>query len=299
MVIRPPRRRGVIVGAAVVLLALCTAVTLTVSLLARPVGPATATAGLLVALLLALALVFAYWTLVCWSLHYHLNRDRLAIRWLGHEQRIPLSDLLELLPAVALRNPTRLRGLIWSGFCMARGVIPGPNPPAEVLFFCTNRWPGQMLYVRTATQLYALTLPDRYAFTQELKLRLSIGPARVLEHAGSTSGFPALPAWRDRALLALFALALAANAALFGFQAALMPILPEQIVIALPIAALNDGNPKTALFLLPAIGLGLLLANSLISLLLHQRERLAAYLFVICAIIIQGVLWYTSLDAVV
>ena len=299
MLIRPPRRRGVIVGAAVVLLALCTAVTLTLNLLARPIGPATATAGLLVAFLFALALVFAYWTLVCWSLRYHLTRDRLAIRWLGHEQRIPLPDMLELLPAVALRNPARLRGLIWPGFCLARGVIAGLDPPAEVLFFCTNRSPGQMLYVRTATQLYALTLPDRYAFTQELKLRVSIGPARVLEHAGSTSGFLALPAWRDRALLALFALALAANAALFGFQAALMPILPDQIVIALPIAALNVGNPKTALFLLPAIGLGLLLANSLISLLLHQRERLAAYLFVICAIIIQGVLWYTSLDAVV
>ena len=292
MVVRPPRRTGTLVGAALFLLTAAMAAGLGWQVLQQVPTFASFTGGVVVAALLALALLFGYWTYGCWSLSYHLDRNRLAIRWAGNEQVVPLGEIRSLVPGPSAPAPKSLWGLSWPGYHISQGTVAGFDPPNGVLFFSTHRSRDDLLYVATPTQVYALSIPDPVGFAGELKLRQRLGPTLVLERGVRRWPLWDLPAWRDGTLVGLMALGLLINLSLFAYQAFQMPVLPA--LVSLPFAPLAGVGPiglKNQLFLLPVAGLLLFFINFAFGVALHRTERFASYLFLAGGAMVQGFLW--------
>lgn len=85
------------------------------------------------------------------------------------------------------------------------------------------------------------------------------------------------PAWRDRVWLGLVLGGILANLALYGYVWAVLPTLPAFLPLRYnAIGGVDEIGARVGLFRMPAIGSVVLLTNSVLGSLLHQRERLAA-----------------------
>ena len=292
VVVRPHRRTGTLVGAAIVFSALLVAGMLGWQLSRHPVSLASFTAALVEVALLALAALFAYWTYGCWSLCYILDGDRLRVRWAGKELSMPLREIESVTPATSMPRIRDAGGVSWPGYYIGRAAVTGMRHPGEVLVFATSRSPRELLYIQTPGSAYALSIPARAAFAEELELR------RQQQHPEGSEPQPQqgaswdLAFWRDRRLLGPIALGLVANLALFGYLAYLMPALPALVPMHFtPLGLADRTGDKTELLLLPAGGLLLLLLNTGLAISLHRREPLAAYLAIGASLAVQGILW--------
>lgn len=296
MLIRPRRRTGALFGAAMVLLALGGAGLLAWQVAREPPSFASFTAGAVAVTLLLLAALFGYWTYGCWSLCYHLDRNRLALRWAGNQQVIPLAEVGALVPGLDAPEPVGLGGLGWPGCHIGRGRVPGFEPGGRVLFFSTHQRRSDLLYVVTPFQTYGISVPDAPAFAQELKLRLRLGPTERLEQRARRWLLWDLPAWHDPLVVGMLALGLLVNVALFAYQSLLMPGLPELLPLHYtPLGAADRIGFREELFLLPATGLAALGMNAAVGIGLHRWERFIAYLAQAGALALQGVLWGATL----
>ena len=291
MVVRPHRRRGTLIGAALVCSALLVAGMLVWRLLQYPVSLASFTAALLVVAVVALAALFAYWTYGCWSLCYILEGDRLRVRWADKELSTPLWEIESVVPDTVMTRVRNAGGVHWPGYYVGRAAVAGMSRPGEVQFFTTGRSPQELLYILTPSFAYALSIPERAAFAQELELRRQQHPegGEPLPQPGVSWG---LTIWRDRRLLGAIALGLVVNLAIFGYLAYLMPALPSLVPMHFtPLGMADRTGNKMELLLLPAVGLLLLLLNTGLATILHRREPLAAYLVVGASLVVQGLLW--------
>ena len=116
------------------------------------------------------------------------------------------------------------------------------------------------------------------------------------EQAVEYVSFVAAPVWRDRWFWATVLAAFVANAALFGVIALRYPTLPERLPLHFDAQGMVDRvGFKSGLIVVPTIGALSLAANGLLGTILHGRERLAAYLLVGMAVILQVVLWVAAL----
>lgn len=101
----------------------------------------------------------------------------------------------------------------------------------------------------------------------------------------------ALPLWRDSRLRPLLAGAIASNVAVFAYVSAKYESLPP--FLPLHYSATGDvdrlGTPPEV-FMMPAIGVVVLVANVVLGAALYRRERLASHLLVGASIFVQMVL---------
>lgn len=296
MVIRPPRRTGTIIG--VLLVATCLIIDLGLAWQAglHPVSLASFVAGMVGALLLGGAALFAYWTVGCWSLRYHLDRNRIEISWAGNTQHIPVRDIQRLVPGALAAGYSRFRGLRWPGYAIGSASVPGLA--VEVLFFSAHLRREQLLYLVTPRLAYAISVPDQTAFTNELRLRQRLGPIDKFDAHVHRWPVWELPAWHDIALIALLVTGLALNVGLFAFQTLLLPALPAELAVPSPFDLAAHPAVKTDLLALPLAGLGLYVVNAAAGVALHLRERFAGYLFPSGALLVQCLLWAATVRAV-
>ena len=296
MVVRPDRRTGTLIGAAIALCALAAAGLLGWRITEQPLSLSSFVSGAVAVVLLFLAALFGYWTYGCWSLAYHLDRNALTISWAGNQQVIPLDEVRSLVPGPAAHAPRVLGGVEWPGYHIARSEVAGLDPPGPVLFFSTHVKPQDLLYVVTPARAYGLSVPDAPAFAQELKLRLRLGLTEHLEQEARRWLPWDLPAWQDPLVIGLLALGIVANLVLFAYLAYLMPALEALIAMHYtPQGIVDHIGVKVELFWLPATGLVLLLVNGAAGIGLHQRERFAANLALIGAVALQVILWGATL----
>jgi hypothetical protein len=293
----PPRRIGVAVGALLVILALVVGTALVIQTGQQPISFTSFVAGAIAVALGGAAAMIAYWTLGCWRMRYHLDRNRLEVRWAGNVLHLPLSDILRLVAGSALPAPTGFRGLRWPGYAVGSGTVAGLS--TEVLFFSTHLRRQDLLYLITPGPVYAISVPDQRAFSGELGLRLALGPVEVFEPHAHRWVVWELPAWYDRPLLALLAVGFFANAALFAVQTALLPALPQELTVPVSPLVLS-GHPafKGDLLALPTAGLCVFLLNAVAGIALHLRERFAGYLFPTGSLLIQALLWVATFRSV-
>lgn len=297
MVIRAPRRTGTIVGVLVVLAGLIIDLGLAWQVAGRPVSFTSFVAGVVGVLLLGVTALFAYWTIGCWSLGYHLDRNRLEISWAGNTQHVPLQDIQRLVPGAQVSGYTGFRGLRWPGYTVGSGTVK--EFAAEVLFFSSHLRREQLLYLVTPGLVYGISVADQAAFASELRLRLLLGPIEVFEPQVHRWPVWELPAWHDVALVSLLAAGLAVNVGLFAFQTLLMPALPLELPVPVsPFELAGHPGLKTDLLALPFTGLALFAINGVAGVALHLRERFAGYLFPAGALLVQALLWVATLRAV-
>ncbi len=296
----PPRRQGLAIGLA--LLGLLLALDgVWLGLLTRL--PDQRFSLLWIALLLASlpAIVFIVSSLIGLArLAYTLSRDALIIRWGFSTISLPLSEIKDVLTAEDVLPETatllRLRSLHWPGRLVGTGRMEAFGP---AYFYATRRWPDQVLVIRN-NQVYVLSPADPKAFQAAF--------AQAPEPASQGIVAPSRPALadrlraiaraarRDRLAQALVGAGGALNLLLFGYLAWLYPRLPQTIPLHFDQNGLPDlfGPPAQA-FILPGIGLVVLILNSLVGGALHAlQERLPAYLLWSASILVQVMLWVAT-----
>lgn len=102
---------------------------------------------------------------------------------------------------------------------------------------------------------------------------------------------------QDRLLLILFACALVANVLLFGYLIARFNNLPDPLPLHFDTTGLPDRiESKNGIFALPMIGFSILILNTGLGLLLHQRERAATVLLTVGTLGIQTLLWIAIIN---
>lgn len=285
------RRTGALIGAVITVLALGAALFLSGRVAAAPLTLASFTGGLAAAGLLASALAFGYWTWGAATLRYRLTRNTLIIEWAGNQERVPLTAIQNLIPGADLPPPRRTTGVGWRGYRIGRAVVQDQ----PVLVFAAYRSPADLLYVQTARAVYAIAPGDTTRFAEEVKRRIALGPSTT-EAQRNRRWLPwQLSAWHDRFALGLLGAGLVVNLALFAYGAFTMPAVPEETVLRLsPVGAAEATGPRGELLLLPLTGLGVLVVNAALGILLHLWERFAAYLALATGVIVQGLLFLAT-----
>ncbi len=101
----------------------------------------------------------------------------------------------------------------------------------------------------------------------------------------------------DRLVRVLLALGLLLNLALFAYIGWRYRALPESLPLHFDILGQPDRfGVRSEIFKLPAIGLLLLVLNSLFGLAVHRWEKLGAYLLLGVATVVQVLFWLAALN---
>ncbi len=270
VVVRPPRALGVIAGAGLAAWALIFAgLSMRVA-----VGSAaefkTFLAWLLAGLLLLLAGLFANWAYGVFAMSYVIDRDTLTIRWGFREVVIPIDTVQRMVPGRTLDEP-KVEGLNWWGCHVGAADV---KRIGYTLFYSTHSSPDELLYIVTTEESYALTVLDQAVFAEEVQARAALGPALAHHQRSAATGIAAFPFWRDRVAIVAAAAGAIASAVLFGYVYASYPGLPSVIQISFP--ALNGVvtvGDKSELLKIAYLGVGIFVANSVLGVLVHARDR--------------------------
>jgi hypothetical protein len=252
--------------------------------------------GLLVLGSLPAVAVAAYETMNWFILRYHLDRNGVAIRWLGTEQIIPLADVKAIVPGAQFGDTrVRRRGIRWPGHERGEGLVPGVG---RTRFLSTRPLAEQLLLI-TPGKAFAISPMDEAGFLKGFEARRAMGPNRLLEREVRHAPWRRLALWTDQTAWALLGAALAVNLGLFGYLAARFPGLDLQLPLHFNNLGQADriGN-KVELFDLPIIGLIILGTNLALGLLLYRRERAGSYLLWGAAAAAQALFWLATFSIV-
>ncbi len=296
---KPAPSPGGLIGLAAILLVLVVDALIILLLTRLPVGLASFVLGLSVAVSLPLLALLAYRLFGFFNLAYQLDPEALTIVWAGIRQVIPLRAIRGVVTGDELAAESPERGLSWIGYYLGYEELEGVGP---TLLYATRPLPEQVLLL-TDGLAFGLSPADRQGFLADLEAhrKLSPGVGEQPDEGASDGRQPAgegvttlrwpvleLPLWEDRWLHGLVGLAAALNAALFAYICVRYQALPA--IIPLHFDALGEPDrigPREDLFWLPAIGLLVLGTNVALGALLHSRERLATYLLVAAAALVQ------------
>jgi hypothetical protein len=239
--------------------------------------------------LIALAVVFAFWAYACYTLHYTVDRNGLTIAWGTIRHYIPM-ERIEGLSAGRGEDRPDLWGLSWPGLRVGRALVGGK----EVLFYSTHRSPEEIVYVRTPSATYAVSPQDPARFMAEVeRFRQSAKPggSEIVQRdiVGSH------PIWADRVAQVLALAAVLTNLALWGYVFAVYRDLSPQITIEFPpLGEITDVHSRNELLMIPAAALAVLAVNLVAGLAFQWRERAATYLLLSGSVFLQLLFWVSA-----
>jgi len=239
--------------------------------------------------LIALAVVFAFWAYACYTLHYTVDRNGLTIAWGTIRHYIPM-ERIEGLSAGRGEDRPDLWGLSWPGLRVGRALVGGK----EVLFYSTHRSPEEIVYVRTPSATYAVSPQDPARFIAEVeRFRRSAKPggSEIVQRdiVGSH------PIWADRVAQILALAAVLTNLALWGYVFAVYRDLSPQITIEFPpLGEITDVHSRNELLVIPAAALAVLAVNLVAGLAFQWRERAATYLLLSGSVFLQLLFWVSA-----
>lgn len=250
---------------------------------------------LFVALLVAVVatLLALYWTMIAFKLHYHLNRNGLAIQWGLAQQRIPFASITAIIAGPNIASLSNFKGLKLAGLQLGRAEVAEYGP---VKIRATAGLSHSLLVVAT-DQSYLISPRQPEAFVQAWQARQHLGPTQHWSAGLYRSGPFSHPLLTDRLAWGLLGAAMLIYLSLFGYLSLIYADLPA----ALPIHfnALGQADriaDKSALLTLPTAGAIVLALNTLLGTLIYRREQVAVYLLWGSAIIMQLFLWVALLS---
>lgn len=254
----------------------------------RPLGIGTFIIGLAVLFSLGLSGLLGYWLAGLVRSGYFLDRNALVIRWGAMEQTIPARQIERVLTGEAVEGHIRFYGGMWPGHCVGYGELPDGGP---VLFYATVP-PRHQIYIVTPGLTYGISPADHDGFLTSLHQRLQMGPTQIVEQSSKRPGFLDWGLWRDRVGLMLLAAGFLAALALTGLLCFRFPTLSRLVPLHFDAAGNPDRlGPRGQIFIIPLIGLVVLLLNSVLGGLIYRRERVASYLLWGGAVLIQVLVW--------
>jgi hypothetical protein len=238
------------------------------------------------ALLVALTLLFAYWTHALATLAYGIDRNGLLITWGPTRQIVPLGEIERLVPGNAVGVPP-VRGISWLGHHVGKGSI---DRIGEVMFYSTHQAAEQVLYVMTSERTYAISVEDPHAFAREIQLRQELGPTAGIRHHVEREGTAAQPFWEDARARLMVLAAIAGCLLLWVYVVLRYDSLPPTFTISFPPGVPSDLvaiSGREALFAMPRAATAVLAINFGIGIVAHASSRVAGYVLFGTAILAQ------------
>jgi hypothetical protein len=235
---------------------------------------------------LALCVLFAFWTYALATLSYALDRNGLVISWGPVRQVVPLQAIERLIPGTSAGVP-RVRGVSWWGHHVGGADV---NRIGPVLFYSAHQAAEQVLYVCTDQRNYAISVEDARGFAEEVQTRQDLGPTAEVTHHVERSGASLQTIGADRWARWL-ALAAVAAAALVWAQVALRyDSLPAALELRWPPTSQDTVITVTgreAILELPRAATLLLGLNLVLGFIAHAWDRMAGYLLLGAALVVQ------------
>jgi hypothetical protein len=262
------------------------------SIQAQQIGFLAYVVGLFVLLSVPVFLLLLYQVVSWLTLRYHLDRNRVSVRWAGAEQLIPIRDIQRIVPGEQLGGTiVRRRGLRWPGHERGAGLVPGIGRTG----FLASRPLVEQLILVTPGMAFAISPRDPEGFMQGFEARRELGPNRVVERELRRARWFSWNIWKDQTAWMLLGAALFINLALFGYLSARFPGLDFQLPLHFNRLGQADRiGTKMELFALPIIGAIILGTNLALGLILYRRERAGTYLLWGAAAAAQALFWLAT-----
>jgi hypothetical protein len=294
-VFRPGNSVGTVWGSAGVSLALVLGLALIYRGLTLDVGMQQFAPFIVGGFFLCLAALFAYWTWGCASLRYLVDRNALDIRWGGVHQIIPLANIERLVPGEETDSP-QIEGVNWSGHHVGRAEV---DQIGDVIFYSAHRTPGEVLYVQTPTEIYGISVPDPVFFAQTVQSNQSRGPLFEQRQAVHRWGPAAQSFWSDRLAIVLAVLMIGAFAAVLAYVLDMYPGLSQSVPLRFPsLGGVVRVTDKSELLDIPRSAFGFLALDLVLAILLHSWERMVGYVLLLAGIGVQVTLLVAAIVAV-
>lgn len=274
MVFRPAPDRSRWEGLAVACWVVLIDVALLVWLLRRPADATSFVLFFFMLLSLPLLLHLLYRTWGAFSLEYWLDRNAVRIRWAATCVVIPLSAIEQI---VTDGDPAVTRSLrYWPG-PFVRPLPAGDGFTGELF---ASRPPGESIWLQTADAFFAISPAESAGFVDALQELHRLGPSHPLTPSREEPMVCVVASWQDRLSRWLLLAGVGGVCLLFASLLFAYPALPDRMIFHYDAAGLPDSiRPKSALFLLPAIGLIAFLVNGLVGVWMAcRRQRTGAYL---------------------
>jgi hypothetical protein len=240
-------------------------------------------------LLAALASYLVYGVL---TLKYMMGRDGVLVLWAGRQETIPLAAIQAVVWLTEEGESITRPRLRLPGHCIGKGRDAGGR---EVQFYSTGRGADELL-ITTALHSYVISPDNPTGFLSAVRARRRLGPTRSLEQTRREGGLAGLAIWRDWKALSLVTVAIVANVSLFGYIAFRYPALPEIVPLLSESGQVRLLGAKEELFELPALGLVVLLGNTVLGFALHRWERPVTYALGAVALFVQIIAWWAAIS---
>lgn len=265
-------------------------------LLQTPVSISSFVLGAVGALSVLAAALFTYWTFNCWRLRYFLDDAKLVVRWGPVRHIVPLTLVERAFSGEEVERDPKIRGLNWVGYHVGSAKMASLG---RVVFYSTHISPRELVYVVTPGLAYAISPSNPLGFLarlRELKQQLSPSSVRPMAERWSVMR---LPIWRDRYAQFIILLGLLVNAAMFAYVTYFFPSLPELLPMHFTVFGDVDLiGYRSEVLKLPAMAFVVFASNLALAVVLHARERVAAYISLVTAGFIQVVFWVATVRIV-
>jgi hypothetical protein len=260
----------------------------------RPIGLLTFVFGLAVFTSLPFMGLIAYQLFGLARSSYALDRNCLTIDWGPIRQVVPTEAIQRVMLGTEVSGPIkRFRGWRWPGLMHGSAEVP----EAGLTLFYASAAPANQLIVVTPSLSYAISPADPAGFIESIKARYELGPTQAIEQSTQHPPLFDWPLWSDRLAQGLGAIGLILLLGLFAFVCFRYPDLPARLPLHYTAAGLADRiGPTSQAFILPMIGLLTLMGNVGLGVLVYRRERMASYVLWGGAILVQFLLWISTLN---
>jgi len=290
---KPAKTFGLVIGLFILLTIGGVEAFLLRSILAQDPGLSAYITGLLPVLSVPLLGLWIYWYYGLATMRYYLDRNALVVACGATRHIIPLTAIQSIRPGADVALSEAFHGIGWPGCLMGAART---REGAEMVVCSTEPMDRQLIVV-TEDRCYGISPAQTERFLEEWAAQQALGPVRRVQHETAHLPFAALPVWRDRAFWAALLVGLVASVALSGIISGRYGALPDRIALHLnPQQAAFRIVAKADMYLFPAIGILMALANGAAGIVVHRRERLAAHLLAATSVGLQAPLWIVTLS---
>lgn len=287
----PDKRAGLLWGLGLLAVLVAVEASLLRSIVGAPVDMWLYLRALLFTAVLPLLAFLAYGYYGLANLTYRIERNGIAIRWGAGTDMVPRDEIVEIVPFAALCKRLTA-GIGWPGYRIGDAQVAG----AGRVRLYTTRPPEQSLAIRTRTRTYVISPANVEGFLADYRTRRQLGPIAQWAQERHLPRLFRLSIWRDRAAGILALPALLLNLGLFGYLTARYASLPLRLVLSYDLQGMGDRiGARSEIFILPAVGLAIVLVNAALAAWLHRRERVLALLLLGNGPLVQALVWLAAL----
>jgi hypothetical protein len=272
----PPKRRGLIIHSAIILVLAIIAVIGFINITRADVGPA-----FLISLLVALAsfapipfLVYRAYSL--WLADYYLDRDSLAINWGLRVEDISLSDIEFIRSVDDLTTPLSLPSLPIPGGLLGMRR----HPDLGVVEFLASD-AKKLLLVATAKRVFVISPDNPAGLTQTFARATEMGSLTPVESKSVYPSFVVTQAWESGLARYLWLTMLFLNLGLFVWVSLTIPSTPIVALGPQLAGSTLETVPSSQLIIFPIASLLLSVAGWIAGLYFYRWEKERALAFIV------------------